>query len=105
MKGDFGQLMMQALKLQESFERMQEELASIEKVGEAGGGAVTVTMTGQFIVRSVKIDPALMEKDAEALQKLIAVAVNGAIRQVAAQTMGQVSGTGLMPPVPLGGPV
>ena len=62
MKGGLGQLMKQAQKLQEDLQQAQNELASMEVVGEAGAGMVTVTMTGRHDVRAVRIDATLMSE-------------------------------------------
>ena len=94
MKGGLGQLMKQAQKLQEDFQRAQNELASMEVVGEAGAGMVTVTMTGRHDVRSVRIDPALMGEDKEMLEDLIAAAMNDAVHKVEARTKDRFAGLG-----------
>ncbi len=44
-------------KMQQKMVKMQEELEASEFVGTAGGGAVTITMSGKFEVTAVKIDP------------------------------------------------
>ena len=62
-------------------EEAQAELAEREVTGDAGGGMVKVTMTGRNDVRSVSVDPVLME-DREMLEDLIAAAVNDAVRRV-----------------------
>ncbi len=92
MKGGFGQLMKQAQKLQEDFQQAQNELASMEVVGEAGGGMITITMTGRHDVRAVRIDPALMGEDREMLEDLIAAALNDAVHKVEARTKDRFSG-------------
>ena len=94
MKGGLGDLMKQAQKMQEDFQQAQNELASMEVVGEAGAGMVTVTMTGRHDVRSVRIDPALMEEDREMLEDLIAAAMNDAVHKVEARTKDRFSGLG-----------
>ena len=94
MKDGLGQLMKQAQKLQEDFKQAQNELASMEVMGEAGAGMVTVTMTGRHDVRSVRIDPALMEEDKEMLEDLIAAAVNDAVHKIEARTRDRFSGLG-----------
>ena len=94
MKGGLGQLMKQAQKLQEDFQQAQNELASMEVVGEAGAGMVTVTMTGRHDVRSVRIDPALMEEDKEMLEDLIAAALNDAVHKVETRTRDRFAGLG-----------
>ena len=97
MKGGLGQLMKQAQKLQEDLQQAQDELASMEVVGESGAGMVTVTMTGRHDVRSVRIDPALMGEDKEMLEDLIAAAVNDAVHKVEARTRDRFSGLGILP--------
>ena len=82
MKGGLGQIMKQAQEMQANLQKAQEELANLEVTGEAGGGMVTVVMTGRHDVRRVTIDPALMEDDKEMLEDLVAAAVNDAVRKV-----------------------
>ncbi|MCY4468858.1 MAG: YbaB/EbfC family nucleoid-associated protein [Thiotrichales bacterium] len=94
MKGGLGQLMKQAQKLQEDFQQAQNELASMEVVGEAGAGMVTVTMTGRHDVRSVRIDQVLMGEDKEMLEDLIAAALNDAVHKVEARTKDRFAGLG-----------
>ena len=94
MKGGLGQLMKQAQKLQEDLQQAQSELASMEVVGESGGGMVRVTMTGRHDVRSVRIDSELMSEDREMLEDLIAAAVNDAVHKVEASTRDRMSGLG-----------
>ena len=94
MKGGLGQLMKQAQKLQEDFQQAQNELASMEVVGEAGAGMVTVTMTGRHDVRAVRIDPALMGEDREMLEDLIAAALNDAVHKVETRTRDRFAGLG-----------
>jgi len=61
MKGQIGNMMQQVQRMQQDMQRAQEELANIEVVGQAGGGAVKVTMTARMDVRRVQIDPAMMD--------------------------------------------
>ena len=58
----------------------------MEVVGEAGAGMISVTMTGRHDVRSVRIDPALMDEGREMLEDLLAAAVNDAVRKVEARS-------------------
>ena len=92
MKTGLGQLMQQAQKIQEDLRQAQDELASMEVVGESGAGMVGVTMTGRHDVRSVRIDPALMNEDREMLEDLLAAAVNDAVRKVEARSRERLSG-------------
>lgn len=82
MKGGLGNLMKQAQKLQADMQRAQEELANMEITGEAGGGMVSVVMTGRHEVRRVSIDPQLFEDDKDMVEDLVAAAVNDAVRKL-----------------------
>lgn len=92
MKGGLGNLMKQAQAMQENMKKAQEELASIEVTGNAGGGMVTVHMTCRHDVRKVTIDPELMSDDKEVLEDLLAAAVNDAVRKVEEETKNKMSG-------------
>lgn len=82
MKGGLGNIMKQAQQMQANLQKATQELAAIEVTGHAGGGMVTVVMTGNHDVRRVTIDPTLMQDDKEMLEDLLAAAVNDAVRQV-----------------------
>lgn len=92
MKGGIGNLMKQAQKLQADMQKAQEELATVEVEGQAGGGMVTVTMTGRHELRRVHIDPTLMGDDKEMLEDLIAAAVNDACRKLEVTVQDRMSG-------------
>lgn len=101
MKGGLGGLMKQAQKMQENMQKAQEELAKMEVTGQAGGGMVSVVMTGRHDVRRVSIDASLMQEDKEMLEDLLAAAVNDAVRKIEQQTQEKMSsmtaGMGLPP--------
>lgn len=86
MKGAIGNLMKQAQKMQEEMKRIQEEIGAAEVTGESGGGLVRVVMTGRHDVRSVAIDPALMNDERSMIEDLVAAAVNDANRRVEAMS-------------------
>jgi DNA-binding YbaB/EbfC family protein len=101
MKGGLGNLMKQAQKMQENMAKAQEELGNIEVEGQAGNGMVKVVMTCRNNVRRVKIDPSLMQEDADMLEDLIALAVNDAVRQAEAtsqERMGKLTAGMPLPP-------
>lgn len=77
-----GDLMKQAQQMQEKMQKMQEQLASSEVIGEAGAGMVKVVMTGRHDVKRVQIDDSLLGEDKEILEDLLAAAVNDAVRRV-----------------------
>ena len=75
------QLMKQAQKMQQELLAAQEELAAAEVTGSAGGGLVTATVTGSGELRSVIIDPTVVDpEDVETLQDLVVAAVRDANR-------------------------
>lgn len=92
MKGALGQLMKQAQQMQESLQKAQEELATLETTGESGGGMVTIVMNGRHDVRRVTIDASLIGDDKEMLEDLIAAAINDAVRKVEAMSKEKLSG-------------
>jgi len=71
--------------MQAKMERMQEELAELECEGVAGGGMVTVRLSGKGLMKGVKIDPSMFkEDDVEILEDLIVAAHNDAKAKVEA---------------------
>ena len=78
-------MMGKAKEMQAKFQALQEEIAAMEATGQAGGGLVTVTLSGKFEMRSLKIDPSLFkEDDVEVLEDLILAAHNDAKTKVEA---------------------
>ena len=92
MKGGLGNLMKQAQRMQESMQRAQQELAQMEVTGQAGGGMVSVVMTGRHDVKRVTIDASLLKEEKEMLEDLLAAAVNDAVRKVEPTTQEKMSG-------------
>ena len=83
MGGGMGNLMNQMQKLQEDMEKTQAELEDEELTVTAGGGMVTLVITGQRKVRSLEIDPEVVDPDdVEMLQDVVVAAVNDALEQV-----------------------
>ncbi len=76
-------LMKQAQAMQANMQKAQAEIATIEVIGESGGGMVKVTMTGKHEVKRVQIEPAVASEDREMLEDLIAAAINDAVHKVA----------------------
>jgi nucleoid-associated protein EbfC len=78
-------LMSKAKEMQAKFQALQEEIATLQATGKAGGGLVQATLTGKFELRSLKIDPTLMRADeGEILEDLIIAAHNDAKTKVEA---------------------
>ena len=70
-------------KMQQKMMKMQEELEASEFVGTAGGGAVTITMSGKFEITAVKIDPeAFNAEDIAELEVMVLAASKAAFDKV-----------------------
>jgi DNA-binding YbaB/EbfC family protein len=79
--GGLQQMMRQANQMQSRIKKLQEELATREFEGSAGGGAVTAKVTGDNKVVAMTIKPDVVKSDdLEMLQDLIVVAVNEALK-------------------------
>ena len=79
---DFLGLMKQASELKSKMEAMQAELGNLEVEGAAGGGLVTVKLTGKGEVRGVNIDETLLKPaDKQILEDLIVAAHSDARRK------------------------
>jgi len=90
------QIMKQAQKMQQQVAQAQAELAETEVSGTAGGGLVTVVVTGLGEFKSIKIDPKAVDpEDVETLEDLVLAAIhNGseAVRELTEQKMGPATG-------------
>ena len=79
--GNMQQLARQAQKLQQQMTKMQEELESREYEASAGGGMVTVKVSGKKELLGIEIKPEAVDPDdVEMLQDLVLAAVNEALR-------------------------
>jgi DNA-binding YbaB/EbfC family protein len=58
----------------------------MEVTGQAGGGLVSVVMTGRHDIKRVSIDDSLMKDDKDMLEDLVAAAVNDAVRRVESES-------------------
>ena len=92
MRGNMGNLMKQAQAIKDNVEKAQAEVATIEVVGESGGGMVKVTMSGRHEVKRVQIEPAVASDDRELLEDLVAAAVNDAVHRVEARIQEKMAG-------------
>ena len=83
MPGNMNNLMKQAQRMQRQMEETTKELEEKEYSASAGGGAVTVTVSGKKEVLSVKLAEEVVDPDdIEMLQDLIVAATNEALRQL-----------------------
>ena len=83
-------MMQQAKQMQE---RLQKQMGELSVEATAGGGMVTVTMSGTKQLQAIKIDPEVVSKeDVEMLQDLIVAAINDSARKVDEQLGAQMNG-------------
>ena len=107
---NLGNLMKQAQEMQAKMVEMQERLAEMTIDGVAGGGMVTVTLSGKSEMKGIKIDPSLLSADeGEILEDLIVAAHADAKKKAEermAEEMKEVTGGLNLPPgmtMPFGG--
>ncbi len=101
MKGQIAGLMKQAQQMQEKMKKAQEELASMELIGQAASGMVKVTTNGKHIVKRVQIDASVMD-DREMLEDLLVTALNDAHTQAETAAESRMSGATAGMPMPPG---
>ena len=86
------QIMKQAQNIQSNLKNAQEELAKMEIIGEAGGGAVKITCDGQGKFKSIKLSEdieGLGSDEREMLEDLISAAMNQAMEKASKEMEGR----------------
>jgi DNA-binding YbaB/EbfC family protein len=90
------QLLKQAQKMQQEMLAAQESLKDEVVEASAGGGMVTVKVSGDLELKSIAIDPQAVDpEDVELLQDMIQAAVNEALRsaqELASSKLGGITG-------------
>ena len=90
------EILQQAQQMQQQLMSAQEELAEAEVTGTAGGGLVTAVVTGSGELRSLAIDPKVVDpEDVDTLADLVVAAVRDGTakaQDLAAQKMGPLAG-------------
>lgn len=83
-------------QMQNRLAKIQEELATTEVQGTAGGGVITATVTGAKEFRGIKIDPSAVDpEDVEMLEDLITAAINDAMtkaQELSEEKLGALTG-------------
>ncbi|MGF6230391.1 DNA-binding YbaB/EbfC family protein [Inquilinus ginsengisoli] len=89
---NLGQMMKQAQEMQAKMAEMQSRLGEIEVPGQAGAGMIAVVLNGKGELRSLKIDPKLVDPtEVEVLEDLIVAAFNDAKGKVEAAVQEETS--------------
>ncbi len=99
---NIAKMMKQAQQMQKKMGEMQAQLAEKEFEASVGGGKVVVVADGGGEVKSIKIDPAVVDpEDVELLEDLVLSGVKQAIEQAKAESQAEMSkltaGLGLPP--------
>ncbi len=94
--GNMNNMVRQAQKMQEDIQAVQERLEQTEFTETAGGGMVELTMTGGRVLKEIKINPEIVDKDdIEELQDIIIAGVNAILTKIddeSAKEMEKVTG-------------
>ena len=89
-------MMRQAQQLQRKMAQLQEELETATVEATAGGGVVSVVVTGKLTLESIEIDPEVVSpEDVDILQDLIVAAVNEGLsnaQEMVSSRMGELTG-------------
>ena len=97
---NINKLMKEAKKMQADMEETQKEIALKEFENSVGGGAVSVKITGEKVLKEIKIDKEAVDpEDVETLEDLILTCINGAMLKAdnaANESMGKYNIPGLM---------
>lgn len=96
MPGNMNNLLKQAQKMQKQMEEKTKELEEKTYEATAGGGAVSVVVSGKKEVVSVKLSEEVVDPDdIEMLEDLIVAATNEALRKMeeaSSEAMGSITG-------------
>ena len=93
---DFMKILQQAQEMQGRFQKIQEELQQKTVSGSAGGGMVTVEVSGTGQIKKIKLEPGVVNPaDIEMLEDLVVVAISDAqqkAQKMAQDEMGKLTG-------------
>ncbi|MBP3855694.1 MAG: YbaB/EbfC family nucleoid-associated protein [Ruminiclostridium sp.] len=93
---NMNSMVKQAQKMQEDIQQVQERLEQTDFTETAGGGMVELTMTGGRVLKELKINPDIVDKEEiDELQDIIIAGVNAVIQKIdeeSAKEMEKVTG-------------
>ena len=73
---DLMGMMKQAKAMQEKMAGLQDEIAQLSVTGQAGGGVVSLTLTGQGVMAGLSIDASLLKEDEKDIVEDLVVAAH-----------------------------
>lgn len=77
-----NEIMKRAQEMQKKLQDIQKQVAEMEVIGQSGGGAVKIVMTGQHYAKKVTLDPNLLKEEKSIIEDLIAAAINDATDKI-----------------------
>ncbi len=87
MGSGFAKRKKEAKKMQQQMQEMQQVMKSATATGTAGGGLVTITLTGEHEMKKIAIKPECVDpEDVEGLEDLIRAAYSDAMKQLEKET-------------------
>jgi len=92
---DFTDMLSKAKAMQDKMREAQEQIKKIEVEGIAGGNLVTVKLTGDYELKSIKISDSAKKEDREIINDLIIAAYNNAkqnLKKKSAEELSKVTG-------------
>lgn len=93
MGSGFSKLKKQARQFEAQYEKMRDDMRSLEVTGSAGNGLVTLVMNGEHEIKNLQIKPECVDKnDVEGLQDLIRAAHADALQKINAQSQSALPG-------------
>ncbi|MGI4775564.1 MAG: YbaB/EbfC family nucleoid-associated protein [Janthinobacterium lividum] len=91
---NFNQFLEQAQGMQKKMQEIQEQMANTEYEGRAGGGLVSVKVTGRGDVRKIHIDQSMLKiEEKDVLEDLIVAAFTDAKQKVDQDSQNSISST------------
>lgn len=81
-KMGLNEIMKRAQEMQKKLQDIQKQVTEMEIIGQSGGGAVKIAMTGQHYAKKVTLDPNLLKEEKSIIEDLIAAAINDATDKI-----------------------
>lgn len=81
-KLNLNEIMKNAQEMQKKLQAIQKEVAEMEVIGQSGGGAIKITITGQHYAKKVSLDSTVLKEEKSVIEDLIAAAINDATDKI-----------------------
>ena len=98
---NFSDMLGKAKEMQEKMREAQDKIKSIEVQGMSGGNLVTVTLTGDYELKSILISESAKKESQDIINDLIIAAYNNAkenLKKRSAEELSKVTGGLNLPP-------